>query len=109
MRTPFARHAGSDSLSRHVLGDAADGIDVQPENVGHLHSRRQLGIDQLGDHQAPRGVIVRRPIEQRDRSQKDGVTPTLGFPKQAQPATEENARRRRVVQPRLLIERGPGG
>ena len=28
VRTPFARHAGSDSLSRYVLGDAANGIDM---------------------------------------------------------------------------------
>jgi len=35
--------------------------------------------------------------------------PTLRFPKEAEPATEQDARRRRVVQLRLLIEERPGG
>src|ERR1700680_4164238 len=47
--TPLARHTGGDSFSRDVLGDATDRIDVQLEDVGYLHSRVELGIDQLGE------------------------------------------------------------
>jgi hypothetical protein len=51
--------------------------------VSHFHSRRQLGIYQLGDHHTPRGAIVLRPVEQRHSPEKDGMTATLHLPKQA--------------------------
>ena len=109
MRTPFAPHAGGHSLGCYVLSDATDGIDVQPKDVGHVHTCRQLGIDQLGHHQPPRGAVIRRPLDQRHRPQKNRMTPALRFLEQAQPAAKQDARRRNVVQPRQLIQRWPGG
>ena len=103
MRTPFAPNAGRDTLCRHVLRNPANGVDVQPEHTGHFHSRRELGIYQLGHHQPPRSSIVIAPLEQRHRSQKDSVTAALRIFEQPQPATKEDARCRYVVQPWLLI------
>jgi hypothetical protein len=82
---------------------------VQPENVGHVHTCRQLGIHQLGHHQPPRRTVVDCPLEQRHWPQKDRVVPALRFFQQAQPAAEEDARYRQVVQPRQLIQRLPSG
>ena len=64
-RTPFVAHAGGDSLTCHLLGNPADGIDMEPEHTRHFHTRRQLGVDDLGYHQPSRRPIVLRPLEER--------------------------------------------
>ena len=91
------------------MSDEADCIDVQPEHTGNLLTRRELGIYQLGHHQPPRSSIVIAPLEQRHRSQKDGLTAALRIFEQPQPATKEDARCRYVVQPWPLIQSLPGG
>jgi hypothetical protein len=95
-------------LCRHLLSDPTHGVDVQPKHARYFHPRRQLGIDHLGHHQPPCRAIVVAPLEQRHRRQKDGVAAALRIFEQAQPATEEEPRRRSVYQSRLLIERWPG-
>ena len=75
-------HAGGDSLSRHLQDNPADRIDVQTEDTGHLHTRGELGIHQLGHHQPSRGGVVWRPLEQRNRPQKDRVMPAVCITKQ---------------------------
>ena len=109
MRTTFAVHAGGDSMRGYALRNPADGIEVQSKNPSHLHACRQLGIHQLGHHQPPSGTVVLCPLEQGHGAQKDGVTAILRIPQQAEPATEQDARRRWLAQPRLLIERQSGG
>jgi hypothetical protein len=39
-RAPLVAHAGGDSLRCHLLGYAADGIDMQPEHTRHFHACR---------------------------------------------------------------------
>src|SRR5215471_14762665 len=45
--TPFVPHASGDSLSRHLLGNPTDRIDVHAENTGHFHASGELGVHQL--------------------------------------------------------------